>query len=98
MTEKNIGVAWYYKEQWGKLRSHSKDRVDMEKKYEDWEKKALETVAKMEADGFTVHRVYIDVDMLIAWCKKKRLPIDGYARSEYTNHLLASHFGMNKDI
>ena len=99
MTEKKtIGLAWYYKPQWEKVRSYSKDRVGMEKKYEDWEKKALATAAQMEADGYTVHRVYIDVDMLIAWCKRKRMPIDGKARTDYTNHLFASHMGMTEDI
>lgn len=97
-NEMTIGLAWYYKEQWDKIRANSADRADLEEKYEDWETHALAMVTKMEADGYKVHRIYIDVEMLLAWCRRKGIPVDGYARSQYTNHLMASHFGHNEDI
>lgn len=97
-NEMTYGLAWYYKEQWDKIRANSTDRATMEDKYEDWEANAFAMVSKMEADGKKVHRIYIDADMLLAWCNRKGIPVDGYARSRYTNHLMASHFGRNEDI
>ncbi len=97
-NEQIIGLAWYYKEQWDKVRANSIDRDDLEEKYEEWKTHALDVASKMRADGFKVHRVFIDVEMLLAWCNKKGIPIDGYARSTYTNYLMASHFGNNEDI
>ncbi len=97
--EFTTGLAWYHKEQWDKVRANSTDRANMEEKYEDWEANALAMVAKMEANGKQkVHRVYIDVDMLLAWCSRKGIPVDGYARSQYVNHLMASHMGRTEDI
>ena len=93
-----VGVAWYYKEQWGKIRAHSKDRCSMEKRYEDWESKALETVKNFEGKGYTVHRVYIDVDMLVEWCKRHRVQIDGNSRADYVSFLLANRAGLTSDI
>ena len=96
--EMRISLAWYYEEQWDKVRAHSVDRATMDEKYDDWEASALAMVAKMEACGKKVHRVYIDVDMLIAWCTRKGIPIDGHARSRYVNHLMMSHLGKTDDI
>jgi len=93
-----LGLAWYYERQWDKIRSYSKDRATMEKDYKDWERGALDAVKKFEAQGCTVNKVYVDVDMLIAWTKQKHLPINGKARADYVNHLLAERHGLNNDI
>ena len=97
-NEMTYGLAWYYKAQWDKIRAISADRSHMDEKFEDWESNAFAMVSKLEADGKKVHRVYIDADMLLAWCTRKGIPIDGHARSLYTNHLMASHFGRADDI
>ncbi|MGD0649655.1 MAG: hypothetical protein ABSA97_00685 [Verrucomicrobiia bacterium] len=98
MPEKIMGVAWYYEQQWDKVRSYSKDRASMPKTFAEWLKSAQEAVQKWESAGITVHKVYVDVDMLVAWAKKHRLDIDGRTRSDYANHLLAMSFGVNKDV
>jgi hypothetical protein len=93
-----VGVAWYYKEQWDKIRSHSKDRDRVAKRYEDWESKALDYVKKLESEGVPVHRTYIDVDMLVAWCKRQGVDVDGKSRSDYASIILAQRFGSTDKL
>ena len=96
--QKIVGVAWYYPEQWDKIRSHSKDRSEMAKDYADWERGAQDGIKKFERDGYTIRKVYIDVDMLVAWCKRQRVPVNGRSRSDYANHLMADRSGFDADI
>ena len=98
MPEKMMGIAWYYEHQWEKVLSYSKDRAAMPKTFADWLKRAEEIVQKSQSEGITAHKIYIDVDMLIAWAKRHRLDIDGKTRADYANHLMASSFGLNKDV
>ena len=95
---KTVGVAWYYPDQWDKIRSHSKDRTGMAKNFSDWERNAVEAVQKFEKDGYTVHKVFIDVQMLVAWCKRHSVQVDGKSRADYVTHLLAERSGLTRDI
>lgn len=96
--QKAIGMAWYYEPQWDKLRNYSKDRATMEPRYADWLAKAERAVKDYERVGFRVHKVYLDVELLIAWAKRHRLDIDYDTRANYANHLLAAHRGLNSDV
>ncbi|NLG34814.1 MAG: hypothetical protein GX548_05625 [Lentisphaerae bacterium] len=91
------GMAWYFQEQWDRIRAMSEDRAVMEEKYEDWESNALAVLARMEAAGETVHRVYLDADLLQAWCRRKGRPVNGYARSQYVSYLMAERLGNRPD-
>lgn len=91
-------MAWYYPQQWDQILAHSKDRVGMAKSYSDWERSAQESVQKLEREGITVHKAYIDVDMLVAWCKRHRMQVDGRSRADYVTHLMAERAGLTKDI
>lgn len=98
MAKMTVNFAWYYREQWDKVRSLSKDRTSMERLYDDWLKAAEESVKEFEAKGDVVHKVYIDVKMLEAWAKRKRMQIDGQTRTAYANQLIGSRMGMTDDI
>lgn len=70
----------------------------MEPRYDDWIQFAEEQVRNIEASGTTVHKVYMDVDALIAWSSRHSMKINRHTRTDYSNHLLAHHLGLNKDV
>ncbi|MDQ8188578.1 hypothetical protein [Pelagicoccus sp. SDUM812002] len=95
---KEVGLAFYYREQWDKIRSYSKDRANMAKSYDDWLAGAEKKIKELESQGYTVNRTYIDVNMLVAWAKRNRLKIDGKTRSDFANHLMANRHGFTDNI
>lgn len=98
MAEQVLGMAWYYREQWDRIREVSDDRNGMHPDYNDWLKDAQDVEKEWKSKGVTVHKVYIDVNALVAWAARKGLNINGNTRSNYVNHLLAYNLGVNKDI
>ena len=78
-----IALAWYRREQWARLREVSADRADLEDTWEEWVRLSEKGLASAQARGLRVEKVQCDVDELVAWCKEKRQPIDGSARSAF---------------
>ena len=81
----NVGVAWYRKEQWPRLLEIADDREKLEDTYEDWVKIAEKTMGEMEALGLSLAKVDIDVEELLAWCQKRKIPVNGSARARFTS-------------
>jgi hypothetical protein len=84
-----IGVAWYRREDWPKLLAAAADRDALEDTYDEWRQTARQMLLRLSADGRHVKKVDIDLDKLIAWCRNKRLPLDGDARVKYVSEVLA---------
>jgi len=96
MPQNAIGIAWYHRHQWERMREVSENREKMAVLYDDWLKNAESQVKKFESSGTAVHKVYMDVDLLIAWAARHNVKINMHGRTLYTNYLLAHHMGMNK--
>jgi len=85
MTNSNtkIAYAWYKPEQWHQLRAVSIDRDRLEDTFEEWATMAEASLANIhKASGLNTFKIIIDVNELVAWCKKEGKVIDGAARSE----------------
>lgn len=61
----------------------------MPRSYNDWLKRAEETINRFTHDGIVAHKVELDVDEFIGWAKGKDLPINGHLRSEFASHRFA---------
>jgi hypothetical protein len=84
-----LGLAWYSREDWERLREIADDRDKLDDTHEDWERQALKMIQDLEAVGRRVQKVPINIEALIAWCRERKCRIDMAARSEYVSHLLS---------
>lgn len=83
-----FGVAWYYPEQWARLREISVDADQLEATFEEWQ-----VIAEQAMESFADHfvfpaRVLVDVEELLVWCRERNQPVNGEARSQYVAWLL----------
>jgi len=82
------GVAWYKPDQWHKLLAVSVDKDKLEETYDEWKQGAERVVKELRRHGLYIVKVDVDVEELVAWCQKKKIPVDGEARSTYAAHKL----------
>jgi hypothetical protein len=83
-----LGLAWYSREAWERLRAVADDAQALDDTYEDWERQALGAVRDLESLGRKIRKVPIDIDALLAWCRKHHRRNDIKARAEYVSELL----------
>ena len=83
-----MAFAWYKPEQWALLKAYSVDGSDLEDTFAEWLEHAERSYKEYEESGLNMHKVQIDIDALVAWCKEQDIPIDGEARSQYAAVLL----------
>ena len=60
----------------------------LEDTFPEWLEMANRSYKMMEDEGLSLRKVEVDVDNLFEWCKKKNIPLNGEARSEYASVLL----------
>ena len=61
-----LGIAWYTREAWERLRQVADDVQALDENYETWERGALAAVRDLESVGRPLQKVPIDIDALIA--------------------------------
>jgi hypothetical protein len=83
-----VGLAWYTRESWHRLVEVADDRSALDDTFEDWERQALSAFRKLQAAGANIHKVVIDIDALVAWCRAKGHKINGAARAEFASILV----------
>jgi hypothetical protein len=87
-TKARIAIAWYKPEQWALLKAYSTDKEVIEDTFEEWAEHAEKQFEGMRKEGLKMHKVVIDIDALVAWCKERDLPLNAEARSQYASELL----------
>jgi len=88
MSAKVIGLAWYQRDEWDRLREISSDVDRLEETWDEWRDIAEEKLRELRARGLTVEKVVIEVERLAKWSEEAGRTIDGAARSEYAAELL----------
>jgi hypothetical protein len=86
------GVAWYRPEQWSRLVEICSDAEALDDSYEDWLRNATARFEQLTAAGWTLKRVDVEVEQLLAWCVVRGRPVDGQARSAYAAYLLEQQY------
>jgi hypothetical protein len=88
-----LGLAWYSREDWERLREIADDRDKLDDTYEDWERQALKLIHDLEAAGRRIRKVPINIEALVSWCRERKCRIDMAARADYVSHLLQGKKG-----
>ena len=83
VADTHIGVAWYRKSQWDRLRSLASDGDKLASTYDEWLATAEGKFRDMTSLGHRLCRIEVDVEMLWAWCSANGRKLDGPARAEY---------------
>jgi hypothetical protein len=82
-ADTQVGVAWYRKDQWDRLRSLASDSDKLASTYEQWLATAETRFRDLTALGHRPRRIDVDVEVLWAWCCANGRKLDGPARAEY---------------
>ena len=83
-----VAIAWYKPEQWALLKAYSVDKDVIEDTFEEWAEQAEIKFEGLKKDGLKMHKVVVDIDALVAWCKENNRPVDAESRSQYAADLL----------
>jgi hypothetical protein len=78
-----IGIPWYRREDWARLKTVLSDAAALHENFEDWEREAVNVEWTLRLQGNQVERVVIDVTAFGTWCLLRGRPTDAAARSEY---------------
>jgi hypothetical protein len=81
-----MGFAWYTPAGWYRLREVADD-LDGQT-YLEFVTKAERIIAEFAAQGIRAEKVVIDVDDLVAWCRREGCKNDQKARAAYGAHLM----------
>ncbi len=83
-----IGVGWYKKSDWLRIRELSEDKEEMHDCYEDWKQTAKEEMKRMQQQGCKTRKVSVTAVEFFLWCEKQDRPVNGESRSEYITRKL----------
>ena len=86
------GVAWYRPEQWERLREVAEDVENLEESYQAW----LQTAERMISEGipadFSIEKVDVDIEEVLAWCNARGLAVNAKTRSRYVSEKLRQKY------
>lgn len=89
--EVKIGVAWYTKEQWEKLKKVAAD-FDGDETYNIWKKDMEKLIKEIKKSGRISEKINVDIEELKKWCLKNNKPITSESRSSYVAFLLKEKY------
>ena len=84
-----IGIAWYRREDYDKLRAWFHDGDTLPDTYDEWRKKALETWRQLSDQGHVLEEVFLDRETFGEWCRSRNVKPNRKARSQYCAHYVA---------
>ena len=85
----NVGIVWYKKNEWQKMKEISSDAEIFENSFKEWEQMANKSLLDMKASGIIAKKVFIKADEFIVWCKIHSLPLDASSRSKYITEVMS---------
>lgn len=78
-----IKIAYYRKKDWNKFIKMIDDRHSMHENWEDWEQAFQKTKSDLQAKGFKVALVEVNLTDLRNFCNSRGIKNDGSARSQF---------------
>ena len=76
-------LAYIRKVDWTRFLEIIDDPEKQHEKWEDWHKEYLKLKNSLIIEGFSVNDFEVNLDELINYCKRKKIKIDGKARSRF---------------
>jgi hypothetical protein len=92
-----IGLAWYRRQDWGRVRQAFTDRDALDDTFDAWEAGARKVERTLKRQGLAVKRVVIDLDEFLGWCVLQGLEPVAAARSKFVTEKLRRDFGPKSD-
>jgi hypothetical protein len=88
-----MGVAWFRRDQWVRMRQQAADGDKLHETYEEWLEAARHMLEELRSRGMQVLPVEVETVALLRWCREQGQPCDSAARSTYVSELLSERFG-----
>jgi hypothetical protein len=82
-----IGMAWFKRENFDRLRRLFKDGHKLHRTYDEWLAAAEAGRKRYEVQGFRVVCVDIDPDHFPEWCREKGHEVDANGRTAYASYI-----------
>jgi hypothetical protein len=89
-----IGLAWFRKEDYPRLREIFEDAHEMHDTWEEWVESAKNVEERLKTEGFIVDRIHIHPDTFPEWCRKAGVRVIASARSRFTAEAVARKHGI----
>ncbi|HEY8380941.1 MAG TPA: hypothetical protein VIL09_02205 [Microvirga sp.] len=83
MTSPVIGLPWYARESYARLREQMADGAALPADYDVWRQSAEQNETVGRASGLAIVRVPIEPEPFAEWCRAKGLSPDGRARQQF---------------
>ena len=87
MTPKAMGLVWYRKEDYARLKSIFEDGDKLAVTYEDWLAPAEKFTRLVEAQGIRVIKAEVDPNTFPEWCAANGVDVDANGRSAFANYI-----------
>jgi hypothetical protein len=78
-----LAIAWFNETEWQKLKEVADDKDALDETYDEWLVGIERQERQLHDAGHHAHRISLDVDKLVRWCKARNRPLNGEARSSY---------------
>lgn len=85
-----VGIAWFQKEDWERLKQLCPDRGDMYETYKIWLAEAKTVERELTKQGHKVMRVPVISNELAGWCALRGRAPNQDARAEYVSERVRS--------
>lgn len=76
-------MAWYPKDEWGKVKACAADVEVFADTYEEWRAQAERTVRTLRRRGLWIVRLPVTAEELEAWCLAEAVPNTGPNRATF---------------
>jgi hypothetical protein len=93
MKARKIGMAWYEREDYEKLKKLFTDGGNLPATYDQWFQKAEDGLAKLRRDGYIVVKAYINPQTFAEWCRIRGLNVNADGRIRF-----AAEFAARGDL
>ncbi|HET8546845.1 MAG TPA: hypothetical protein VFL57_02525 [Bryobacteraceae bacterium] len=78
-----IGVAWYHREDYLRLKAMFTDGENLPDTFDDWQKIVRRSGETLRGDGFEIVKAYIDPKVFSEWCRARGMEMNARARTTY---------------
>jgi len=80
---KRINIAFYEKKDWEQFLRIIDDRENMFDTWEEWHQSFLNLKNHLIQEGIQLNIVIININELVNYCNKRKIKLDGKARSQF---------------
>ncbi|WP_114943935.1 hypothetical protein [Microvirga calopogonii] len=86
---RRIGLPWYSREDYPRIRAMMTDRHNLASTYEAWLASAVNNELVGQQAGLRIERIMIEPDVFATWCEEQGLEPDSKARTTYATEICA---------